>query len=283
MIVPVVYFSSSNNTAYIARIIAKGMEGPGIEPQLVRVEDIGAGKVDVSRAGVIGVGAPIYGSFAEPIMRWAKSFDFSGKRVFLFSTAQKHFFGATARMAGLVRKRDGLVVGAFEMKFPGAGDGVFFSKEQADKHPIQRSDLDRALRFGREISTIVKSGNGYADYTYRHRAGASLMPVINALKKTVLGIVKRGLFESSCGLCTGGSCTACAGVCPVDAIEVKDRCPEIDKSKCIACFRCFKECPAGVFSLRFSEGKEYYRGPWQLKGYIDPDELALKSKEVKGD
>jgi flavodoxin/ferredoxin len=280
MIVPLVYFSASNNTAYVARIIAKGMESPDFKPELVKVEDAGAGKYDLSDAKIIGVGAPVYGGFAEPVLRWARNFDFSGKSVFLFSTAQKHFFSATGQMIDLVRKHGGTVIGAFEMMFPGAGDGVFFSKEQADRHPLQRDDLERALRFGREIAAIAKNGKGYADYTYRHGFITPLMPLVQAAKKVILGIVKRGLFESSCGLCRGGSCTACAGVCPVDAIEVKNQCAEIDKSKCIACFRCFKECPEGVFTLRFSGGREYYRGPWQLKGYVDPDKLALESKEV---
>ncbi len=276
MMIPVVYFSASHNTAYVAQIIAKGIESPGhdLKPDLVRVENAGERKIDLSRADVIGVGAPIYGGFAEPVMRWAESFDFSGKRIFLFSTANKYFFNSTRQMIDLLQKKGGTVIGAFEMKFPGSMEGVFYSKEEADKHPLQRSELERALRFGRKIGDIIKTGNGYADFAYPHRLPAPVMPLVRAVKKAVLGIVKRGLFESSCGLCTGGSCTACAGVCPVDAIEVKGKCAEIDKSKCIACFRCFKECPQGVFSLRFAGGREYYRGPWQLKGYIDPDELA---------
>ncbi len=274
MIIPLVYFSASNNTAYVAQIIGKGLENPGITPELVRVEDVGAGKYDLSGARIIGIGAPIYGGFAEPLMRWARSFDFSGKSVFLFSTAQKHFFNATKQMIDLVQKNGGRIIGALEMRFPGTIEGVFFSREKADKHPLERSELERVYRFGREIATISQKGEGYADYTYRHRFGTALMPLVLAVKKAIASMVKRGLFESSCGLCTGGSCTACAGVCPVDAIEVKGNCAEIDKSKCIACFRCFKECPQGVFSLRFAGGREYYRGPWQLKGYIDPDELA---------
>lgn len=274
MIVPIVYFSASNNTAYVAQIIGKGLASTDFRPELVKVEDIGAGRYDLSTASVIGLGAPVYGGFAEPVMRWAKSYDFTGKRVFLFSTASKYHFSSTRQMIDVIRKNGGIVIGALEMKFPGTIDGVLFSREQTDKHPLQRSELERALRFGREIAGIVKKGEGYSDYTYPHRLGASFMPLVRAATKAITGIIKRSLFESSCSLCTGGDCKACAGVCPVDAIEVKGECAEIDKSKCIACFRCFKECPEGVFSLRFAEGKEYYRGPWQLKGYIDPDELA---------
>lgn len=276
MIIPVVYFSASNNTAYVAQIIAKGIESRvhDLKPDLVKVENAGARKIDLSHAGVIGVGAPVYGGFAEPVLRWVENFDFTGKRVFLFSTASKYHFSSTRQMIDVVRKHGGKLIGALEIRFPGTIDGVFFSKEQTDRHPLQRSELERALRFGRAIADILNKGEGYADYTYPHWLGTWFMPLVRGTKKAITGIIKRGLFESSCGMCTGGSCSACAGVCPVDAIEVKGNCAEIDKSKCITCFRCFKECPQGVFSLRFAGGREYYRGPWQLKGYIDPDELA---------
>lgn len=278
MIIPVVYFSSSNNTAYVAQIIAKGMESPDITPELVKVEDAGAGKYDVKPAKVLGVGAPIYGGFAEPVMRWVRSFDFSGKRVFLFSTANKYHFSSTREMIDVIQRNGGQVIGALEMKFPGTIEGVFYSPEKAERHPLQRSELERALRFGREIAAIVRTGKGYSDYSYPHRFGSSIMPVVRAIKKAIAGLIKRGLFESSCSGCTGQACGACAGVCPVDAIKVRERCAEIDKSKCIACFRCFRECPAGVFTVRGAKDKEYYRGPWQLKGYVEPDELARTAR-----
>ncbi len=274
MIVPIVYFSSSNNTRYVAEIVARGLEGPDLEPDLVRVEDVGEGRYALSGAGIVGVGAPIYGGFAEPIMRWASGFDFSAKKVFLFSTASKLHMGSTAQMIDVVRRRGGTVIGALEMKFPGTLEGIFYSPGEAARHPLQRADLERALRFGRDIAAIVKKGEGYADYTYRHRIGATVMPAARAIKKVIATFVKRALFESSCAGCTGKSCGACARVCPVDAIRLKEGCAEIDKDKCIACFRCFKECPSGTFSVRFAKDKEYYRGPWQLKGYVEPDELA---------
>lgn len=158
MIVPIVYFSASNNTAYVARIIAKGIESRGhdIKPDLVRVENARERTADLARAGIVGVGAPVYGGFAGPIMRWAGSFDFAGKKVFLFSTASKYHFASTSQMADFVQTKGGTMIGALEMRFPGTVDGVFFSKEQTEKHPLQRSELERALRFGREIADIIR-------------------------------------------------------------------------------------------------------------------------------
>ncbi|HEY3272961.1 MAG TPA: EFR1 family ferrodoxin [Methanocella sp.] len=281
MIIPVVYFSSSNNTAYVAQLIARGIESPGLKPELVRVEDAGAGKYDLKDMEIMGVGAPIYGGFAEPVLRWARDFDFTGKRIFLFSTANKHHFSSTRQMTDVVRKNGGRVIGALEMKFPGSIEGVFFSRKKADRHPLERSELERALRFGQDVAAIVQKGEGYADYTYPHRFGVSLMPLVRAIKKAIAGIIKRGLFESSCAGCTGKSCGACASVCPVNAIKVRERCAEIDKSKCIACFRCFKECPGGTFSVRLAKDREYYRGPWQLKGYVKPEDLAREAGKAK--
>jgi ferredoxin/flavodoxin len=272
MFVPIVYFSSSNNTAYIARIIAKGLESQGIMPELVKVEDVRAGRYDLSQSAVLGVGAPIYGGFAEPVMYWAKSFDFSGKRVFLFSTAGIFHFGSTKEMIRLVEGGGGKVIGALEVTFRGAMDGIFFMRWQAERNPIRKADLERSLQFGHDIGSIALTGEGYADSTYHHRLGGLTLRIIKAVKDVVLPLVKRAFFEETCGLCV--NCAACEKVCPVDAIRAKGECVEIDRDKCIACFRCFKACPKGALSLRFADKLEYYRGPWQLKGYVKPEELA---------
>lgn len=275
MIIPVVYFSSSNNTAFVAMMIARGLECHDFQPELLKVEDAGDGKRDIATAQIIGLGAPVYGgSFAEPIRNWAKAFDFTGKRIFLFSTAANAHFGSAHEMAGIVEKNGGLVIGALEMKFPGSMWGVFYSKKLAEKHPLHRPDLEAAVSFGRAVAEIARKGEGYADYTYTHHFGTLLLPAVKAIKKVALAIVKRLIFEENCGMCT--NCEACSKVCPVDALDAEGKCAKIDRSKCIACFRCFKQCPEGSLALRFAENREYYRGPWQLKGYVDPADLGKR-------
>lgn len=44
-------------------------------------------------------------------------------------------------------------------------------------------------------------------------------------------------------------CGACAGVCPVGAITLKDTKIIIDSQKCINCGACVKICPVGAMSI----------------------------------
>lgn len=48
-------------------------------------------------------------------------------------------------------------------------------------------------------------------------------------------------------------CGACAGVCPTQAITLKDTRISIDETKCISCGACVKICPVGAMKL---EGKK---------------------------
>ncbi len=69
MLVPLIFFSSSNNTAYIAKLISLGIEEKGFQTKLVPIGDLTAGKHDLTNADVIGIGAPIYGGFVETHQR----------------------------------------------------------------------------------------------------------------------------------------------------------------------------------------------------------------------
>ncbi|PAV07070.1 4Fe-4S binding protein [Methanosphaera cuniculi] len=45
-------------------------------------------------------------------------------------------------------------------------------------------------------------------------------------------------------------CGACAGVCPVDAIEVEELKIVIDEEKCTKCGLCVKTCPIEALELQ---------------------------------
>jgi len=44
-------------------------------------------------------------------------------------------------------------------------------------------------------------------------------------------------------------CGKCAGICPANAITLKNRLPEIDREKCIRCFCCQEFCPVGAMKV----------------------------------
>jgi ferredoxin/flavodoxin len=252
----------------VAKLIALGLEEKGIQADLVRIEDLKAGKYDMTGASVIGIGAPIYGGFAEPIKDWAKNLDFAGKRVFLFSTAGIAHFGSTKEMIRMVERNNGNIIGAFEMTFRGCMDGIIYSKKQSEKYPLHKKDLRRAIDFGREVADIVKVDAGYVDSTYKHNFEAATLAIIRVIKFIVLKMVKVCFYVTDSSKCI--ACMKCEKGCPSGAVRVKEKKPIIVHGSCISCFKCFKECPQKALSLRFIADRPYYRGPWQLEGYIDP-------------
>ncbi len=45
-------------------------------------------------------------------------------------------------------------------------------------------------------------------------------------------------------------CGGCVSICPVDAIELKNKTINIDEEKCIECGKCVEFCPAGALKLK---------------------------------
>jgi len=275
---PLIYFSASNNTAYVARLIAQGIEEKGLKADLIRIEDLKAGKYDLTNAKVIGIGAPIYGGFAEPIKDWVNSFDFTSKRVFLFSTAGIFHFGSTKEMIRIVERNHGKIIGAFEITFRGCMDGVVYSKKLSEKYPLKKEDLKKAIDFGNNIADIIARGVGYAESMNKHYFGAASLAIIRVIKFIVLRILKMCLYVIDSSKCI--SCMKCEKSCPSAAVRVNSKKPRINHHLCISCFRCFKECLQKALSLRFIGDRQYYRGPWQLEGYIDPAKIKDAIKRI---
>ncbi|MCD1294156.1 hypothetical protein CUJ83_04000 [Methanocella sp. CWC-04] len=270
--IPIIYFSSSNNTKYTAEIISRGLASYSLEPLMVRVEEAGEYAGILSGCDVIGIGSPIYaGNFTEPVKKFVSSFDLSDKRVFLFSTASEAFFGSMDVMKKTVGERGGTIIGSLETKFFGAMDGVFLIDLFSGRFPLKKDDIKRIYSFGQDVGSVICSGEGCANYE-DHILGATASTIVkNIFEPPAMGLLKRLLFRTSPDKCI--KCKKCQKTCPGEAINVDDTGPHIDNGKCILCFRCFKSCPTKALYLSAGKDREFYRGPWQLKGYIDPDDV----------
>jgi ferredoxin len=44
-------------------------------------------------------------------------------------------------------------------------------------------------------------------------------------------------------------CGGCVGVCPVNAIELRETVLHIDGGKCVECGKCVKFCPVGALTM----------------------------------
>ncbi len=51
-------------------------------------------------------------------------------------------------------------------------------------------------------------------------------------------------------------CGACVGVCPVEALTLKDVRIYVDENKCISCGACVKICPTGAMVIEKKEGEK---------------------------
>ncbi len=177
-------------------------------------------------------------------------------------------------MIRLVEKNKGRIIGAFEMTFRGCMDGIVYSKKLSESHPIKKSDLEKAFDFGSNVADVMGHDRGYVDSTNKHHFGAAMLTIIRGVKFIVLKLFKVCLYVTDGSKCVG--CMKCTRICPSGAIKVENKKPSINHHLCISCYRCFKECPKKALTLRLFGDRPYYRGPWQLEGYIDPEKIKAE-------
>lgn len=281
MAIPIIFFSASNNTDYIAQLIAKGVEVGGLTPVLIPIEKSAEHQAIIEDARLIAIGSPIHGGFSEPIYRWLKSYDFSGKRVYLFSTAAFFFFGSSVEAAHIIKKKGGNVSGVLEVKFSAPGDGIYLLDWMVKKYPLPEGDLRRAFEFGRAIAASEKitteGGQKELGFDIGKRIVSRIsLFLLKYVKRVALSIAKRCCFRFDTKKCTG--CGRCEKSCPNDAIQIKNVpiSMPISLKSCFVCLRCFKACPTEALLLRGKKSLCYYRGPWQLYGYLDPEEAKTR-------
>lgn len=277
--IPIVYFSASNNTKYVAELISQGIQTKEVQPLLIPVSQAQQFKKEIQQASLIGIGAPIYAEFAPPIQQWVKNQDFTGKKVFLFSTAAIMFFGSCQAMKKTIEQRGGTVIGGFEMRFTATGDGYFLNKTIIKRFHLSEVDIKQAFYYGQQLATIHHSQTmEFLDYRKpHHMQHLSSFFVKYLLKEPLVSMIVHFLPSYSKDLCT--HCKLCERICPTQAISIKDsKKRPVDPSKCIMCFQCAKQCPTQALYIIKNKKFTYYQGPWQLKGYIPPEELQNSEK-----
>jgi len=272
--IPLVYFSASNNTKYVAELIAQGIRLKGYTPHLISVSQVRQHQGEIADATMLGIGAPIYAEFAPPIQHWVRTQDFTGKKIFLFSTAAIMFFGSCAKMKNTIESKGGTVIGGFEMRFTAAGDGFFYNKRFSQRFPLPETDIKNAFRYGQQIAANIQTGKmEFLDYRKPHHLPTLTSFIVKrVLKDPLVAMFVHFVPRYTTRLCT--QCKLCECICPTQAIHIKEskRHP-IDPLACIMCFQCAKQCPTQALHIIKNKRFTYYQGPWQLKGYIPPEEL----------
>jgi Ni,Fe-hydrogenase III small subunit/ferredoxin len=88
----------------------------------------------------------------------------------------------------------------------------------------------------------------------------------------------RGRPTIDAGKCQSG-CTACAAICPTDAIDLSAERPRLDLGRCIFCADCATACPTGAIVLSSDwQLAASDRDALQLSANAPPDVAALDGK-----
>lgn len=73
MKIPIIYFSSSGNTKYVAQLIENGLKFVKLELELIQFNSIKRDTINFEEVEVLGIGAPIYAmAFTLNMFKWVK-------------------------------------------------------------------------------------------------------------------------------------------------------------------------------------------------------------------
>lgn len=147
----VIYYSKSGNTAVVANTIKKEYKSHVKEitdytshrsvadylfPSLIDSASITPNKVDIDYYEIIFIGTPVwFGSITPAIKKIIDNIDFKNKNIILFNT-MKEIGGdlAIKKMAKLVKKQNGNVVGAFSIITKGSTNDIVECTQEALQH-----------------------------------------------------------------------------------------------------------------------------------------------------
>ncbi|MFO8019840.1 MAG: EFR1 family ferrodoxin [Promethearchaeia archaeon] len=272
---PFIYFSSSGNTKYIAKLIQVGFKLADLQAELIRLKDFKNSAENIENYEILGIGGPIYAmSYPPNIMNWIDSLPKS-------SNAQNYFFlfdsnaglpgNAIQNARDILDKKDYKCIGLFEQISP-TRDSVIDSKYFKFVRWKKR-DIMRAVVFGYKLAKLVENPeSGVVDWSNKHIFGNRLRFFFKPFERVFYRFFPR-LVGFAKPLCK--NCKLCEESCPTRAIQFKNR-PIISASDCIACFNCLRVCPTNALNFKLFPHAEYFKGPKTISGYIAPDKLFKK-------
>ncbi|MBD3230011.1 MAG: 4Fe-4S dicluster domain-containing protein [Candidatus Lokiarchaeota archaeon] len=287
MNIPIIYFSSSNNTKYICEIVSRGLSSLGYSVQLIPIQKIDNYPSIIEESDCFGVGSPIYAmNFTPNIREWMikvakkKNDSLAEKGFFLIDTNAGLPGGAISKAKQILTKRGLNFLGGLEITVP-TFDSVFwvdyFKYVSWDKNKIKR-----AYYFGKRIGNILKENKNIDNKEivkeYRN------MP-LSGLLSHILGYIEPLFYKFITKVMVHdfkkcNKCGICENLCPTNAINIDENI-FFDPEKCIFCFLCLRKCPKEANYLKIYPNAEFFKDPSQIKGYIDPSEINFDLKESK--
>ena len=277
MKIPIIYFSSSGNTKYVAELIKNGLILAKLEPELIKFNELKKIDLNFKNIKVFGIGAPIYAmAFTLNMLEWIKKLPRLRKKVkfFLFDTNAGLPGTSIKHVRKILEQKNFEFIGAIEVVVP-TRDSVFELK-LLKRVKWRRKKIEKAFQFGIKIGKIINTRKGLLDWSNPTLFGSIIRAYFRVLEKPFYKYTSK-LIGYNHKECT--SCKACESGCPTDAIKFDNK-PVINHEKCILCFRCLRNCPNNALYFKLLPKAKYFKGPKTINGYIHPNDL-LKEYQHK--
>ncbi|MFX0003397.1 MAG: EFR1 family ferrodoxin [Candidatus Hodarchaeota archaeon] len=278
MKIPIVYFSSSGNTKYVAQLIKNGLKIAKFETELIPFNSLKKDNLNFEEIEVLGIGAPVYAmSFTLNMLEWIKNLPKLSKKVkfFLFDTNAGLPGPSIKQIRKILEQKNYEFIGALEVIVP-TRDSVFelnFFKYVS----WSRNKIHKIFQFGIRLGKIIKEEVGILDWSNPTLFGSIIRAYFQSSEKLLYKYASY-LIAYNPNKCT--KCKVCEKNCPTKAILFGKK-PVINHTKCILCFRCLRSCPENALYFKLLPKVKYFMGPKTVKGYIPPKDILEEYSQMK--
>lgn len=277
MKIPIIFFSSSGNTEYIAQLISEGLKFANFETELIPFNSLKEKNLDFNRINVFGIGAPVYAmSFTPNIRDWVKKIPRVNRKIkfFLFDTSAGLPGPSIRNIRKTLELKNCEFIGAIEIIVP-TRDSLF--ETNLFKYVMwSRRSIERSFQFGIKLGKIIRLGKGTLDWSSIPMPFSRVIyAYFKVLERPSYNILSR-LFGFNSEKCI--QCKTCEKGCPTGAISFNEKLI-IDHNRCMICFKCTRNCPTNALYFKLFPKAVYFKGPKNIRGYISPERLLEEYKK----
>lgn len=231
------YFSATGNCRHVAQEIAGAIGDKAFSIEKADPE------IRISQGEVFGFVTPTY-MWELPVfvreflnrIKIAGTGDFYSFLVATYGTTP----GCTGEEARRILAGRGVELSAsFSIKMPDTWTPIFNLSDREKVAGLNRAADAQIVRVAEQIKSGVRGNHTERRTPYILRIFTD--PIFNHERKT-----RNFFLDDSCI-----GCGLCAGQCPVQAIEIREKKPVWVKDRCALCLRCLHHCPG--FAIQYGK------------------------------
>jgi len=279
----ILYFSGTGNTDYVARYLARRLEGQGLDAELRSIEQAPPDKC--ADFDALALGFPVFALDSPPFV--AEYLDRlipgEGRAAYVFCTKGAVAGNAVRRNLQRLAGRGYVPLGGASVGMPGS-DGLAFVRKGSwmaraalEKDFDHLEVIDRLAQRMRTELAALGSGTPAAAFRQplpRGNWGELIDPIWTVVYRAFAGYMRGKLrADDQCV-----ACGLCARICPVGNIELAHGRPCF-LDTCVLCMRCIHACPQQAIQIgQATVGKFRWHGP---KGDFRP--VTLRPEHNQGE